>query len=57
MEGKDLRNARKTLEMTQSELAEVLGVKPITISFYETYRRKIPMPVEKLVKILLTQKG
>ena len=37
----EFRQVRKDLKLTQAQLAEKLGVHPITISHYETGARKI----------------
>ncbi len=39
----EFRQVRKDLNLTQAQLAEKLGVHPITISHYETGARKIAL--------------
>jgi transcriptional regulator with XRE-family HTH domain len=46
MTGKQFRIKRATLDLTQAELAELLGVQPNTISRYETEDLKIPKAIE-----------
>ena len=41
----EFRQIRKDLNLTQAQLAEKLGVHPITISHYETGARKISYAV------------
>ena len=41
----EFRQIRKDLKLTQSQLAEKLGVHPITISHYETGATPIPLAI------------
>ena len=41
----EFRQVRKDLKLTQAQLAEKLGVHPITISHYETGARSIPLAI------------
>ncbi len=57
--GKRVATARKEQGLTQSELAELLGVTQPVIASYETGRRKIPAvllpPISKELRISLTE--
>jgi DNA-binding XRE family transcriptional regulator len=46
MEAKDFKRKRGGLGLSQAELAEILDVKPNTISRYETGLLKIPKAIE-----------
>jgi DNA-binding transcriptional regulator YiaG len=46
---KDLMRLREQLALTQVELADELGVHPMTVSRWERGTRRIPEPVAKLV--------
>ncbi len=46
MTGKQFRIRRATLDLTQAQLAELLGIQPNTISRYETEDLKIPKVTE-----------
>lgn len=54
--GQTLRKWRETFEVSQSELAEHLGINPSVVSDYESGRRKSPgiATVKRLVEALIT---
>ena len=52
MTGEGLCQLRRRLGFTQVELAEQLGVHPITVSKWETGVHKVPTPVAKLLRLL-----
>ena len=55
--GKRLKAARKRALLTQEELADIIGVDKITLSNYETARRKDVNPsIETVYKIAATLK-
>jgi len=51
-----LRSARKTLGLTQAQLAEALGLTRISITRYEA-GRAIPLYIELAVERLLDRSG
>ena len=56
MTGKQLRDARRYLNMTQAELADELGMAGNTIARMEREELAIPRTVELAVKFLTSQK-
>ena len=46
MEGKELKQKREDLELTQTELAEVLGVKMNTVYRWESGILSVPKSIE-----------
>ena len=46
MEGKELKAKRETLELTQTELAEILGVKMNTVYRWESGILNVPKSIE-----------
>jgi putative transcriptional regulator len=52
MTKEELKAARQRLGLTQAGLAEKLGVSRRTVEAWESGRRNIPAPIEKLVNIL-----
>lgn len=52
----DLRTARKTLGLTQKQLAEALGLTRISITRYEA-GRAIPLYIELAIRELLRSGG
>jgi transcriptional regulator with XRE-family HTH domain len=57
MTPQELTRRRKRLALTQAQLAEKLGVDPMTLSRWERGLHRIPEPVAQLVKLLATQRG
>lgn len=53
MTGSELREIRKALKLTQSQLGDLFEIHPITISDYETGHAKIPKAVEMAAKWLI----
>jgi transcriptional regulator with XRE-family HTH domain len=51
--GKEIKRARKVLGVSQIELAEKLGVHPMTVSRWERDFVKIPEPEARLVSLLV----
>jgi transcriptional regulator with XRE-family HTH domain len=56
MKGAALRKQRKTLGMTQVELARALGVAPNTVARYERDESGIPEPVARLAMLIQPKK-
>jgi len=52
MEGSDLREKRRALNLTQAELAEQLGVKANTVTRWENGVLKVPRVVELAMEAL-----
>jgi transcriptional regulator with XRE-family HTH domain len=52
MTGRALARLRRRLNLTQSELAELLGVALITLKFYEGGQRKVTPAVESRVRFI-----
>ncbi len=46
MEGKELKQKREKLEITQSELADILGVKTNTVYRWESGILSVPKSIE-----------
>lgn len=53
MESTELRNLRNRLNLTQKGLAAEVGVEPNTVARWERGEMQIPVPVAKLVKLLV----
>ncbi|CCY58281.1 transcriptional regulator XRE family [Clostridium sp. CAG:632] len=51
--GEVIKKLRKRANMTQHELAELIGVKQATISLYETGKRKIDINTAQKIAIAL----
>lgn len=49
----ELKEARRSLGLTQQELAGVLGVHPISISKWELGEREIKRPIELAVRAIV----
>jgi transcriptional regulator with XRE-family HTH domain len=56
MTGPQLRTIRVSLNLTQVQFADLLGVHPITVSKYETMERPIPRTVIHLAELLKEKK-
>jgi len=56
MTPQEIKDIRKALNLSTSELGEKLGVSRRTIEGYEMGRRKIPRPVEMLINLLIKEK-
>jgi DNA-binding transcriptional regulator YiaG len=56
MTGQELYAIRSSLELSQVDFADLLGVHRVTIAKYETNARPIPKVVANLAKTL-TQRG
>lgn len=50
MEGKELKEKREKLELTQTELAEILGVKMNTVYRWESGILAVPKSIELAMK-------
>ena len=50
--GTDIRRIRKTLKLTQSELARIFGVGKVAFSRYERGETTPPAPIIKLLKLV-----
>lgn len=50
--GADIRRIRKSLKLTQTELAEAFGVGKVAFSRYERGETRPPAPVVKLLKLI-----
>lgn len=46
------KSERERLRLTISAMAEMLGVSSRAISYYEAGERPIPLPVQKLLRLL-----
>jgi len=57
MTGSEVRQLRETLGLTQPELAEELGVHPITISRWEREKARVPTAAARLLTILAKAKS
>jgi transcriptional regulator with XRE-family HTH domain len=55
MTGDELKHYRAILRSTQEDLADELGVHPMTVSRWERETVAIPAPVAKLVEMLVVQ--
>jgi DNA-binding transcriptional regulator YiaG len=53
----DVKRLRKQLALTQSELADTIGVHAMTVSKWETGVHKIPGPVVKLLQRMLAERS
>lgn len=54
LSGKDIRFLRNTLDMTQAELADVLGTTVQTFARWEKGEVEIPGPAERLLRVVFT---
>ena len=52
-----LRTALTTLDLTQAEFGELVGVGARSVRYYLTGEREIPPPVERLAWLLLNLDG
>ncbi len=57
MIGSEVRRLREALGLTQAELAEELGVHPITISRWERDKARVPSAAARLLTILVKAKS
>lgn len=55
MTPQDLKEARKSLGLTQADLAAAVGVHPVTIAKWEGGVHAIPPPVGKLIERLVAE--
>jgi transcriptional regulator with XRE-family HTH domain len=53
--GEELKRYRAILRMTQEDLAEAVGVHPMSVSRWERNFVRIPAPVAKLIEMLVAQ--
>lgn len=56
MTGSEVRRLREALGVTQPELAEELGVHPITISRWERDKARVPTAAARLLTMLAQAK-
>lgn len=56
MEKSELKKRRERLGLTQSELAEIIGVASNTVSGYETGRTEIPNYMDLVLEALEARK-
>jgi transcriptional regulator with XRE-family HTH domain len=56
MTGSEMRGHREMLGLKQTELAERLGVHPMTVSRWERGAVAIPKPIEQLVEMLVSSR-
>ena len=54
---KEFKIKRVTLDMTQEQLADALGLNPNTISRYETGALQIPKAIELAIETLLARQS
>jgi transcriptional regulator with XRE-family HTH domain len=52
MKNDNLRKLRLSMDLTQKQMAELLGVSHVTYNRYETGEREISKPVSKLADII-----
>lgn len=52
MTGAEFREARAKLALTQSAMADRIGVTRRAVQYYESGQRQIPQPVQKLIAII-----
>lgn len=52
MNGKEIRFLRQQMDLTQSELARLIGCDPQQIARYEKGENKIPGPADRLLRML-----
>lgn len=57
MTGKQVRTVRRRLGLTQVQLAERVGIHPLTVSRWECDRVRVTAPMERLLRLLLTTQG
>jgi len=57
MSGKELRRLRERLGLTQSELAEAIGMQKNSVARMERYERPILKTTEMAVRYLLVMKS
>ena len=48
----EFKAERERMRLTIGAMADLLGVTPRAISYYEAGQRKIPLPVQKLLRLL-----
>lgn len=53
----NLRKLRASLNLSQSEMADQLGISQVSLSRYETGAIEIPPYIEKLIEVLYLGKG
>ena len=51
MTPEQIKAERSRLGFTGAQMAERIGVTPRAYAYYESGQRKIPLPVEKLIKL------
>ena len=51
MTPEQIKEERSRLGFTGAQMAERIGVTPRAYAYYESGQRKIPLPVEKLIKL------
>jgi DNA-binding transcriptional regulator YiaG len=56
MTGETLKKLRKAAKLTQPALADQLGIHWQTVAHYEQGHRPIPVPMSKLIALILTAK-
>jgi len=52
LSGAEVRFLRKEMNLSQSGLAEILGVSESSVRAWETHRSKIPKPSDRLLRVL-----
>jgi len=52
MDGKELRKIRRSLSLTQGEMADRIGVRLNTVARWERGELKISEPVSRLIRLL-----
>ena len=52
----ELKQLRGRLDFTQPELAEAIGVHPMTVSKWERGAQSIPEPVAKLIQRMVVER-
>lgn len=55
MNGESLKEARNLIGLTQSELAEILGVKPNTVARWERGLLSVPQAIELAMETVIRQ--
>lgn len=53
MKSNEMIKFRKDFNMSQTDLAKLIGVTPAAVNFWETNQRRISEPVSKLLKLLI----
>lgn len=52
MKSSEMIKFRQNFKMNQTELAKLLGVTGGAVNFWETNQRRIPPPVQKIIRFL-----